>query len=94
MLLILLATRPNLLAQNKFNSFFKENWSLLLFLYPLDSPLEIGRKTDANRAENFFLCFYIFLNKMGSVLEKTGLETESGYVNIRKQTNTDEEPGN
>jgi hypothetical protein len=31
---------------------------------------------------------------MGSVLEKTGLETESGYVNIRKQTHTDEEPEN
>jgi hypothetical protein len=62
------------------------------FLYPLDSPLETGRKTDANQAEKSFLCFYIFLNKMGSVLEKTGLETESGYVNTRKQTNTDGEP--
>jgi len=66
---------------------------LLLFLYPLDSPSEIGRKTQIGQKNSSCVSIF-FLNKMGSVLEMTGLETESGYVNIRKQTNTDEEPGN
>jgi hypothetical protein len=42
----------------------------------------------------FLLLFLYFLAETGSVSENAGLETESGYADTRKRTNTDGEPEN
>ena len=41
---------------------------------------------------SFLLPFLYFLVEMGSGSENTGMETGSGYAEVRKQTNTDVEP--
>jgi hypothetical protein len=53
---------------------------------------ENGRK----RTEKpyFYLNFYIFLAETGAGLENAGSKMESEYADIRKRTNTDEEPEN
>jgi hypothetical protein len=53
-------------------------------------------KTELKRMEKpyFYLRFYIFFMKIGSGLKNTGLETESGYADARKRSNTDGEPEN
>jgi hypothetical protein len=47
-----------------------------------------------DRKTLFLLLFLYFLAEMESGSENAGLETESGYVDARKRTNTDGEPEN
>jgi hypothetical protein len=59
----------------------------------------LSTSSDENRTKTdgktlFLLTFLYFFMKIGSGLENTGLETESGYANARKRTNTDGEPEN
>jgi hypothetical protein len=49
-------------------------------------------KTDGKTL--FLLPFLYFLAETGSGSENAGLETESGYADVQKRTNTDGEPEN
>jgi hypothetical protein len=47
--------------------------------------------SDENRRKRTGKLFLYFLAETGSGSENAGLETESGYVDARKRTNTDGE---
>jgi hypothetical protein len=61
-------------------------------LYKTPWSTQLAMKTDGKSL--FLLSFLYFLAKTGSGSENVSLETESGYVDTRKQTNTDREPEN